>query len=133
MCAALFGLIAVCSTMALPRRRPRRGGRRARAASSRNAAALEKEVQVAVRRRGDLPDALERSERAGDLLRDGARRLAQPARQLEGDRRAEVAELAVRRVLERDRRRVGDFERVERRQQARDVRAKAVVNGKNHS
>ena len=45
------------------------------------------------------------AECAGDLLRDRARRLAQPARQLERDRRAEVAERAIGRIVEDDGRR----------------------------
>ena len=87
MWAALFGLIAVCSTMALrfgwwplPRRLVSR--------SSRNAPAFEEEVQIAVRR-GRTAHALERSEGAGDLLSDRPRRLAQTPRELERNRRAE--------------------------------------------
>ena len=76
-------------------RRP--GARR----SSRKRRPLEKDIQVAVGRGGDPGNAFERAERAGNLLGDRAWRLAQAARQLERDRRAEVAQLAVRRVLER--------------------------------
>ena len=112
MCAALFGLIAVCSTMALP-------ASRAGAADAGDEAVeeklrpLEEEVQVAVGRGRDLPDAFERAEGGGDLLRDGARRLAQPARELERDGRAEVAEIAVRRILEHERRPRRGLERIE--------------------
>ncbi len=87
---------------------------------------FEKEVQVSVGRGGHAVDALERAERGGNLLRDRARRLAQPAGQLERDRRAESP-----------RSRFGGYssasgscadwsERVERREQAREVRAKSV-------
>ncbi len=40
---------------------------------------------------------------ADDLLRDGARRLAQPARQLEGERDRQITERAARRNLDRNR------------------------------
>ena len=81
----------------------RAGGRRGEPIEQKRRARQE-EVQVAVGRGGDALDALERAEVAGDLLRDGPRRLAQPPRQLEGDRRAEIAEVAVGRVLEGERR-----------------------------
>ena len=48
-------------------------------------------------------NAVDGAERADDLLRDGARRLAQPARQLEGERHGEIAERAARRDLDRNR------------------------------
>ena len=64
--------------------------------------AFKEEVQVSVWRRGHGANSLEGPERAGDLLRDRPRRLAQPACQLEGDRRAEVAKVAIGRVFERD-------------------------------
>ena len=72
------------------------------------------------------------AERGGELLRDGARRLAQPPRQLEGDRRREVAELALGRILDRQlRQRVRRklIELLERRQQPFP---QAFVNWKNH-
>ena len=62
---------------------------------------IEIDVQVPVRRGVDARDAVDRAERGGELLRDRARRLAQPARQLEGDRRREIAELALGRILDR--------------------------------
>ena len=48
--------------------------------------------------------------RAGQLLRDRARRLAQRPRELERDRHGEIAERAVRRHLDGERRHVGDAE-----------------------
>ena len=108
MCAALFGLMAVCSTIVLP---ASAAGRAAGAAEAERAPqerrAIEKTVQVAVRRGLDARDAVDRAERAGQFLRDRARRLAQPARQLEGDGQGEVAERAGRRVLDDDRRLIG--------------------------
>ncbi len=65
--------------------------------------AIEEEVDVAVRRRFDAREAIDGAERADDLLRDGAGRLAQPARQLEGERDRQVTERAARRNLDRNR------------------------------
>ena len=67
-------------------------GRRRSQPARRARPAIEEEVDVAVRRRLDAGDAVDRAERGGDLLRDRARRLAQPARQLEGERDGEIAE-----------------------------------------
>ena len=50
------------------------------------------------------------AERAGELLRDGARRLAQRARELERDGHRQIAERAVRRHLDGERRHVGEAE-----------------------
>ena len=61
------------------------------------------DVEIPVRRRRHLTDPVERAERAGNLLRDGPWRLAQPPRQLEGNRRTQVAQLTVRRILQGDR------------------------------
>ena len=52
---------------------------------------------------------------------------------LEGDGRAEVAEIAIRRIVEHDGGRKMLVKCIERRQEVRDVRAKAIVNGKDHS
>ena len=79
--------------------RPR--GAPARQPARSSAAPIEEEIDVAVRRRLDPRDAVDRPERAGDLLGDRARRLAQPAGQLEGERHREVAERAARRHLDR--------------------------------
>ena len=62
---------------------------------------VEIDVQVSVRRRFDPRDAVNGSERGGDLLRDGARSLAQPPSELEGRGRSQVAELALGRILDR--------------------------------
>ena len=82
------------------RRRGRRGGRQP---IEQKTAPFEEEVQIAVGRGRHARDAFERAERAGDFLRNRPRRLPQPPRQLEGDRRAKIAEFAVWRVIEDDR------------------------------
>ena len=64
---------------------------------------IEEEVDVAVRRRLDARDAVDGAEGADDFLGDRARRLAEPARQLERERDREIAERAARRDLDRDR------------------------------
>ncbi len=76
MCAALFGLMAVCSTTVFSAgvRQPR-GDLAARPRSSRNAAPVEIEVQVPVGCDDDAVDARDVAEGAGELLRD---RLAAP-------------------------------------------------------
>ena len=94
--------------------------------------ALEKEIQIAVRCRGHTRNAFERSEGAGNLLRDRARRLAQAAGQLERDRRTEVTQFAIRRIVEDDACQRLRVEAVERPQHAADVCADAVVNGQDH-
>jgi len=93
---------------------------------------VEEEVEVSVGRGGYLPDALDSAEGRRDFLRDHARCLPQPAREFEGDRRAEVAQLSIRRVVERQRRRLGLVDGIERDKQAREVRAQAIVNGQDH-
>ena len=65
--------------------------------------AVDEQVHVAVRRRFHPIDALDRPERAGDLLRDGAWSLAKPARKLEREWHGEIAERATGRHLDRDR------------------------------
>ena len=106
MCAALFGLMAVCSTIVLPgrvraERRRHRAVRRQPARDVRRT--IQEEVDVAVRRRLDAGEPLDPAEGADDLLRDRARRLAQPSRQLEGERNREITERAARRNLDRHR------------------------------
>ena len=46
-------------------------------------------------------DAVERPEGGGELLRDDARRFAQAARELECHGRCQIAELALRRIFDR--------------------------------
>ena len=107
MCAALFGLIAVCSTMVFS---AGAGNGRDLAAKARQKkrAPVEKEIEVAVRRGVDARDARDRLHGGRELLRDGARRLLERSRELEGDRHGQVAERAVGRHLDRKRRDVGD-------------------------
>ena len=71
---------------------------------------VEKHVQVAVGRGIDSRDAGHRLDGASELLRDGARRLLQHARQLEGDRDGEIAQRAVGRHLDGKRRHLVDAE-----------------------
>ena len=52
----------------------------------------------------------DRAERVGELLRDRARRLAKRARELERDGDGEIAERAVRRHFDRERRDIGEAE-----------------------
>ena len=148
MCAALFGLMAVCSTIAFAFAFGARSsiawvawgltpvpvqGVRPQWHDSRDEGdAIEIDVQVSVRRGLDACDAVDRAQRRGDLLGDRAGRLAQPARQLEGDGRREVAQLALGRIFNRQlRQRVGRqlIQVLERRQQPFP---QAFVNWKNH-
>ena len=69
--------------------------------SARERDPIEVDVQVAVRRGVDARDAVDRAERGRELLRDRPWRFAQPPRQLEGNRRRQIAELALRRILDR--------------------------------
>ena len=118
MCAALFGLIAVCSTMVLSPvfvgRRSVLGRLRRRdvapQACDQERRPVEKHVQVAVRRGVDARHAGNRRDDRRQLLRDRARRLPEDARQLEGDRDGQVAERAVGRHLDGKRRDLVDAE-----------------------
>jgi hypothetical protein len=93
---------------------------------------LEEEIQISVGRRCHPGNPFERAEGTGDFLCNRPRCLAQPAGELEGNRRPEVAKLAIGRVLEDDRRRLRGIGRVELGEDPRDVRAHAVVNRKDH-
>jgi hypothetical protein len=121
MCAALFGLMAVCSTMVLPR-------------SMTGAATvplIEEHVEVAVGRGGHPEDAVDRADRLGQLLGDDARRLAQRAGQFEGHWRADVAEGPRRRNFERDRGGIGRH--VERGgERGADRGPEPLVQGQHH-
>ena len=104
MCAALFGLMAVCSTIVFSGRARRRRQRAGEAEPGQEKGRpIEKHVEVAVGRGVDTGHAGNRPECARQFLRDRARRLAQAARQIEGDRRSEIAERAVGRVFDRNR------------------------------
>ena len=111
MCAALLGLMLVCSTrrvalMRLGRRLGVGGDTMQRCARG---GAVEKRVDVA--RAGDFEsgEAFDGTERSNDFLRDDFGRLAQCARELQGDGRGDFAETQVGRRLQRD---VGDVESV---------------------
>ena len=99
MCAALFGLMAVCSTMVLPLPPVRRSGG-AGEPGAQELRTIEEHVEVAVGRRGHPQDAVDRADRLGQLLGDEPRRLAQGPGQFKGDRRADVTEGPRRRNLE---------------------------------
>ena len=80
----------------------RRRGRLARAEPlAHQRVAREKQVDVAVRG-FDPRDSSDRAERCRQLLADDFRRLAQPARQLEGDRQRQIAERPGRRRIDDD-------------------------------
>ena len=85
------------------RRAPRVRRRTRRQPAGELRRAVQKEVDVAVRCRFDAREAIDGTERADDLLRDDARRLAQPARQLEGERDRQITERAARRNFDRNR------------------------------
>ena len=94
--------------------------------------AIEIDVQVPVRRGLDARDAVDRAERGRELLRDRARRLAQPPRQLEGDRRREIAELALGRILDRQLRQRVRRKLIELLKCRQQPFPQAFVNWKNH-
>src|SRR5688572_25449709 len=93
---------------------------------------FEEDVQVAVGRGRDARDAFERAKRAGNLLSDGSGRLAEPPRELERDGRAEIAEVALRRILERDGWRRGRVEAIKLLEQPCQMRAQPFVCGQDH-
>ena len=68
--------------------------------------AIEIEIEIAVRCDVDPRDSRDRSDRAGDLLGDGPRRLAQRPRQLERDRHRQIAQRAVGRDFDGERRKI---------------------------
>src|SRR5690606_32726301 len=117
-------------------RLPRAAG--GRCGGGANPQALEQErgtvdeyVEIPARRGLDARDAVTGGETGRDLLGNGARRLAQPPRELEGDRRTDVAQRAIRRCFERDVQRsrvdvpqLGD--------DGADPRPDSIVQRKNH-
>ncbi len=92
MCAALFGLMLVCSTMIFPA--ARRLARRAGAAEQRLAvpAAVKAQVEVAVACDFELRHALDGGHFREDLGGDRPRRLPQFASQLESHNQPQFAE-----------------------------------------
>ena len=133
MCAALLGLIAVCSTMALPSREAAAAGRPLEPLAG-EGGAVEEEVDVAVGRRLDAREAFDGPERGDDLLRDDARRLAEPSRQLECQRNGEVAERAARRGFNRNggQRRIVGRDAVEAADDLGHAGADESMNRQNH-
>ncbi len=132
MCAALFGLIAVCSTIALPSARLRTAPATSHCRS--HAGRSRKKLTYPFGRSLDSREALDSPERADNLLRDDARRLAQPASQLEGERNREIAKRSARRRFHRN----GRQDRVVRRHLVQPAdglghsSADQCVSGKNH-
>ena len=136
MWAALFGLIAVCSTIVFSAGSSGSRRRRALVGDAEREAdrggAIEEHVDVAVRRGDGLADAGDRPERGDDLGGDGARRLAQAAGQLEGDGAGEVAHRPRRRRLQHDRRDRRGLERVEAEQRVGERGAHGRVEAQDH-
>ncbi len=83
-------------------RRRRRQPAREAEPRQQKAGPVEEHVEIPVGRRFDPRHARNGSERGRQLLGNHARRFAQPAGQIERDRRAEVAERAIGRVLDGD-------------------------------
>jgi hypothetical protein len=77
-------------------------------------------------------DPGERAEGGRDLLRGRPRRLAQPARELEGHRHREVAHLPSGGVVDDERRQRRGIEVVEAAQDGGHVLAQGVANGEDH-
>ena len=123
--------MAVCSTIALPAPPPG-GGAGASRSIEEKCRPLEKEIEVPVRCGRDLSNSRECPECRGHLLRDRPRRLAEPASQLERGRRPEVPEIAVRRVVQDERRQRRRFEGIQGGNHLGEVVAKARMNGQNH-
>ena len=84
-----------------PRGRRRQRARQAEPGQEKGRA-IEKHVEVAVGRGVDTGHTGDRPQGARQFLRDRARCLAQPARQVEGHRRSQIAERAVGRVFDRN-------------------------------
>ena len=119
--------MAVCSTMALPAEGRAAGIDPVRRCDQ-ECRAVQEHVEIAVRSGRHARHALERAKGGGDFLRDGAWRLAKPLRQLERDRRAEVAKVAVGRVIDGESRERRRLEREDRGQQLREVLPQPIVD-----
>ena len=137
MCAALLGLMAVCSTIVLPSRSRLaeatagvEGGRERDAPYKRDA--IEVDVEIAVRRGFYAADSLNRSERWRQFLRDCRGGLSQPASELERDRRREVAELALGGILDRELRQLVRRNLVQLLEHGQHSFPQTFVNWKNH-
>ena len=104
MCAALFGLMAVCSTIVFTAPACGRGatfGGSGGQPIAQERAPVEEQVQVALGRL-DPRHARDVSQRAGQFLGDHLRRLPERPRQLEGHGQREVAQFARGRVVDDD-------------------------------
>jgi hypothetical protein len=114
-----------------------RGGRIGPHGCDRAANAVDEEgrtvqikIQVTIRRGVDLRDTGNRADRGGELLHDGARRLAQRARQLKRDRHRQIAEGTRRRDLDGKRRHIRERKRAADR--IGDRLVDTSLNGQNH-
>src|SRR5262245_19262189 len=116
-----------CRSPARPGEPPRRE------AIDQEIGSLQKKVEIPIRRRRHTPNAAERTECLRDFLRDGPRRLSKPPGQLERHGSTQIAELAIRWILEPDGRPRRFVERIERRQQTCEMRAQFLLDGQNHS
>ncbi len=133
MCAALFGLMAVCSTMAFSG-----AGRRRRRAAVQPGVEMvhpiEEEVDVAVRR-FDPREPVHAPELSDDLLGDDLRRLAQPSSQLECERHRQIAEGAPGRNVDDNggKRRIVWSDAVESGHGFGNTGTDDALDGKNHA
>ena len=127
MCAALLGLMLVCSTMIfwpLPAARSPSPGQQPRAES----AAIQPEVQVPVARHLDGRHAFDRPDLGRQLGGDLLGRLAQLLGQLEGRRHRHFAEIALPRLLDRN----GDIDAVADQNVCVKCVGNALLNGMEH-
>ena len=95
---------------------------------------VEEEIDVSAGRCFDPGELLDRAERGGNLLRDRARRLAQAARQLEGERDGKVPQGARRRDRDGDGQQCGVIgsDAIEAPDGLGHTGANELMNGKNH-
>ena len=111
MCAALLGLMLVCSTMILSGLPARRSSSAPCQQFRAVVAAVQPDVQISVSRDLDGRDAFDRARVRQQLLRDGARRLLQLPRELKRRRHGDLAEGGLLGLL-RLHRRVDSIERL---------------------
>ncbi len=107
------------------------GGRRAEAGAQERRA-IQVDVEIAVRGRIHAAHALESAEGVRDLAGDGPGRLAQPAREFEGERQREVAEGPRGRHLDDECRELVTGEAVEAVEHRRNAGADGMVDRQDH-
>ena len=101
MCAALFGLMLVCSTMIFSVDCSTATRLRSEEAGAVRGA-VEADIDVAVAGHFQRRDALDQTDLGNQLLRDFLRRLAQLLRQLKRDRNGQFAEVRLLGLLNDD-------------------------------